>query len=66
MATKRESNGGVNATNKLIYQGIYLPSVIELVVYKHVPIRMQVTTRITFWCGMVTAGKYLRTEVSWG
>jgi hypothetical protein len=33
------------ATNKLIYPGIYLPSVIRLVVYKHVPLRMQVTTR---------------------
>jgi hypothetical protein len=33
------------ATNKLIYPGIYLPSVIRLLVYKHVPLRMQVTTR---------------------
>jgi hypothetical protein len=33
------------ATNKLIYPGIYLPSVIRLVAYKHVPLRMQVTTR---------------------
>jgi hypothetical protein len=33
------------ATNKLIYPGIYLPSVIRLLVYKHVPVRLQVTTR---------------------
>jgi 5-methylcytosine-specific restriction endonuclease McrA len=33
------------ATSHMIYPGIYLPSVIRLVVYKHVPIRMQVTTR---------------------
>jgi hypothetical protein len=33
------------AANKLIYPGIYLPSVIRLVVYKHVPVRLQVTTR---------------------
>ncbi len=33
------------ATNKLIYPGIYLPSVVRLLVYKHVPVRMQVTTR---------------------
>ena len=33
------------ATNKLIYPGIYLPSVIRLLVYRHVPVRLQVTTR---------------------
>ena len=33
------------ATNKVIYPGIYLPSVIRLLVYKHVPVRMQLTTR---------------------
>ena len=33
------------ATNRMIYPGIYLPSVIRLLVYKHVPVRMQVTTR---------------------
>jgi hypothetical protein len=33
------------ATNRMIYPGIYLPSVIRLVVYKHVFVRMQVTTR---------------------
>ena len=33
------------ATNKLIYPGIHLPSVIRLLVYKHVPVRLQVTTR---------------------
>jgi hypothetical protein len=33
------------ATKKLIYPGIYLPSVIRLLVYRHVPVRLQVTTR---------------------
>src|SRR5579863_4440731 len=33
------------ATDKLIYPGIYLPSVIRLLVYKHVPVRLQLTTR---------------------
>jgi hypothetical protein len=33
------------ATNKMIYPGIYLPSVIRLLVYKHIPMRMQITTR---------------------
>ena len=33
------------ATNKLIYPGIHLPSVIRLLVYKHVPVRLQLTTR---------------------
>jgi len=33
------------ATNRLIYPGIHLPSVIRLNVYKHVPVRLQVTTR---------------------
>jgi hypothetical protein len=32
-------------TSKLIYPGIYLPSVIRLRSYKHVPIRMQVVSR---------------------
>ena len=33
------------ATNMLIYPGIHLPSVIRLLVYRHVPVRLQVTTR---------------------
>ena len=33
------------ATKKLVYPGIYLPSVIRLLVYRHVPVRLQVTTR---------------------
>jgi len=33
------------ATNRLIYPGIHLPSVIRLLVYKHVPVRLQLTTR---------------------
>jgi hypothetical protein len=33
------------ATNKLIYPGIHLPSVIRLLVYRHVPVRLQLTTR---------------------
>jgi len=33
------------ATNKLVYPGIYLPSVIRLLAYRHVPVRLQVTTR---------------------
>src|SRR5271157_5523339 len=33
------------ATNRMIYPGIHLPSVIRLLVYRHVPVRLQVTTR---------------------
>ena len=33
------------ATNRMIYPGIHLPSVIRLLKYKHVPMRMQMTTR---------------------
>ena len=33
------------ATDKLIYPGIHLDSVIRLLVYKHVPVRLQFTTR---------------------
>ena len=32
-------------TNIQVYPGIYLPSVIRLRVYKHIPIRLQVVTR---------------------
>jgi HNH endonuclease len=32
-------------TSKMIYPGIYLPSVIRLRVYKRIPIRMQLVTR---------------------
>jgi 5-methylcytosine-specific restriction endonuclease McrA len=32
-------------TNIKVYPGIYLPSVIRLRVYKHIPIRLQVVTR---------------------
>ena len=32
-------------TSKMVYPGIYLPSVIRLRVYKHIPIRMQLVTR---------------------
>jgi hypothetical protein len=33
------------ATNKLIYPGVRLPSVIRLLTYRHVPVRMQLATR---------------------
>ena len=33
------------ATNRMIYPGIYLPSVIRLLVYRHVSVRLQVITR---------------------
>lgn len=33
------------ATDHEIYPGVYLPSVIRLIVYKHVPIRMQILSR---------------------
>jgi 5-methylcytosine-specific restriction endonuclease McrA len=33
------------AADRIIYPGIYLPSVIRLLVYKRVPMRLQVTTR---------------------
>ncbi len=33
------------ALSKMIYPGIYLPSVIRLLTYRHVPVRLQVTTR---------------------
>ena len=33
------------ATSKLIYPGIHLPSVIRLLVYKQVPVRLQLITR---------------------
>jgi hypothetical protein len=32
-------------TSKMIYPGIYLPSVIRLRTYRHIPIRLQVVTR---------------------
>lgn len=32
-------------TEKMIYPGVYLPSVIRLRTYKHIPIRMQLVTR---------------------
>lgn len=32
-------------TDRMVYPGIYLPSVIRLRVYKHIPIRMQLVTR---------------------
>ncbi|MGA3045228.1 MAG: hypothetical protein ABSD67_01285 [Terracidiphilus sp.] len=35
------------ATNMLIYPGIYLPSVIRLPVYKHVPVGLQLTAEAT-------------------
>jgi len=33
------------ATERMIYPGVYLPSVIRLRTYKHIPIRMQLVTR---------------------
>ncbi len=33
------------ATDRMIYPGVYLPSVIRLRTYKHIPIRMQLVTR---------------------
>jgi 5-methylcytosine-specific restriction endonuclease McrA len=32
-------------TNKMIYPGIYLPNVIRLRTYRHIPVRLQVVTR---------------------
>jgi hypothetical protein len=55
-------------TSKMIYPGIYLPSVIRLRTYRHVPIRMQVASRKNIYirdghrcmyCGRSFAGQEL-------
>lgn len=56
------------ATDKEIYPGIYLPSVIRLRVYKRIPIRMQLVTRKNIYtrdqyrclyCGLKFRGEHL-------
>ena len=54
------------ATNRLIYPGIYLPSVIRLLVYKHVPLRLQVDHAPQHSGARWLSLSVLRTEIPWG
>jgi len=56
------------ATDRMIYPGVYLPSVIRLRVYRHVPVRMQIVTRKNIYvrdgyhcnyCGHKFSGEHL-------
>jgi 5-methylcytosine-specific restriction endonuclease McrA len=58
-------------TSTMVYPGIYLPSVIRLRVYKHVPIRMQTVSRKNIfmrdgyqcmYCGQSSSGAGLELE----
>ena len=58
-------------TSRMIYPGIYLPSVIRLRTYRHVPIRMQVVSRKNIYirdghkcmyCGRSFAGQELTVD----